>query len=222
MAPEPRSRRYGTTAWVSHSAGPRLTSIMSRRSSGVAVSASPRWYVPMVFTSTSGGPTPAAVPPADPPAPPRAGAIAPPPPRPSRQFLQPPVAPVAPAHCDPGGRQLLRRRTAELTARAGHDRHTLAHTATSAETPAKTDDMAFLLPVMNGPGRSGRVQVHRREGERSSPDSGDLPAICDELSRPGARRRCAIVAGRIVGVVCSRDGGRQSRGRSDVARNVEL
>jgi len=29
--------------------------------------------------------------------------------------------------------------------------------------------MAFLLPVMNGPDRSGRVQVHRREGERSSP-----------------------------------------------------
>ena len=29
-------------------------SIMSRRSSGVAVSASPRWYVPMVFTSPLG------------------------------------------------------------------------------------------------------------------------------------------------------------------------
>jgi hypothetical protein len=36
-----------------------------------------------------------------------------------------------------------------------------------------------LLPVMNGPGRSGHVQVHHREGERSSPDSGDLAAIID-------------------------------------------
>src|ERR1700729_2812929 len=61
MAPEPCSRWYGTTAWVSHSAAPRFTSIMSRRSSGVTESASPRWYVPMVFTSTSGGPTSAAI-----------------------------------------------------------------------------------------------------------------------------------------------------------------
>ena len=29
MEPEPRSRRYGTTGWVSHGAGPTLTSIMS-------------------------------------------------------------------------------------------------------------------------------------------------------------------------------------------------
>src|SRR5258705_448746 len=94
-----------------------------------------------------------------------------------RQLLQRLLAPVDPDHCEPGGRQLLRGRTAELTARAGHDRHTLAHAATSAETAPKTDDMAFLLPVMNGPDRSGRVQVHRREGERSSSDSGDLPAI---------------------------------------------
>src|SRR6266567_6529502 len=59
--PEPRSRRYGATAWVSHSAVPALTSIMSRRSSGVAASASPRWYVPMVLTSTSGDPTSTAI-----------------------------------------------------------------------------------------------------------------------------------------------------------------
>jgi hypothetical protein len=45
------------------------------------------------------------------------------------------------------------------------------------ETAPKTDVMARLLPVMNGPGRSGRVQVHHREGERSSPDSGYLQAI---------------------------------------------
>jgi hypothetical protein len=38
-----------------------LTSIMSRRSSGVTVSASPGWNMPMVFTSTSGGPTSAAI-----------------------------------------------------------------------------------------------------------------------------------------------------------------
>jgi hypothetical protein len=45
------------------------------------------------------------------------------------------------------------------------------------ETAPKTDVMAFLLPVTNRPGRCGRIQVHRRAGERSSPDSSDLPAI---------------------------------------------
>ncbi len=49
--------------------------------------------------------------------------------------------------------------------------------AAYVETAAKTDDMARLLPVTNGPGRSGRVQVHHREGERSSPDSGGLEAL---------------------------------------------
>ena len=53
--------RVRDTAWFSHNAAPRLTSIMSRRSPGVAVSASPRPYVPVVFTSTSGGPTSAAI-----------------------------------------------------------------------------------------------------------------------------------------------------------------
>src|SRR5260370_11870461 len=38
--------------------------------------------------------------------------------------------------------------------------------------------MASLLPVMKGPGRSGRVQVHHREGERSSPDPGGLDDLC--------------------------------------------
>jgi hypothetical protein len=51
----------GTTAWVSHSAGPRLTSIMSRSVSGVVLSASPGTKAPMVFTSTAGGPTSAAI-----------------------------------------------------------------------------------------------------------------------------------------------------------------
>src|SRR5207302_6045193 len=106
-----------------------------------------------------------------------------------RQLLQRLLVPVDPGHREPGGRQLLRRRTAELTPRAGHDRHTLAHTATSVETAAKTDVMARLLPVMNGPDRSGRVQVHHLEGEKPSPDSGDLEAICGELPRPDARRR---------------------------------
>jgi hypothetical protein len=106
-----------------------------------------------------------------------------------RQLLQPLLAPVDPNHCEPGSRKLLRRRTAELIPRAGHDRQMLAHTATSVETAAKTDVMARLLPVKNGPGRSGRVQVHHREGEKPSPDSGDLEAICGELPRPGARRR---------------------------------
>jgi hypothetical protein len=107
-----------------------------------------------------------------------------------RQLLQPLLAPVDPGHREPGGRQLLRRRTAEpAAARTGHDRHTLAHAATSAETAPKTDDVARLLPVMNGPHRSGCVQAHHREGEKPSPDSGDLEAVCGELRRPGARRR---------------------------------
>jgi len=42
---------------------------------------------------------------------------------------------------------------------------------------------------MNGPDRSRRVQVHHREGEKPSPDSGDREAICGELPRPDARRR---------------------------------
>jgi LuxR family transcriptional regulator, maltose regulon positive regulatory protein len=41
----------------------------------------------------------------------------------------------------------------------------------------KTDVMAFLLPVANRPGRSGRVQRARRAGDRSSPDSGDQQSI---------------------------------------------
>ncbi len=94
-----------------------------------------------------------------------------------RQLLQPFLAPVDPDHCEPGGRQPLRRRTAELTARADHDRYTLTHAVTSVEAAPKTDVMAFLLPVMNRPDRSGRVQVPHREGEWSSPDSGDLQAI---------------------------------------------
>jgi len=51
----------GATAWLSHSAGPRLTLIMSRSVSGVVVSASPGRNAPMVFTSTSGGPTSPAI-----------------------------------------------------------------------------------------------------------------------------------------------------------------
>jgi hypothetical protein len=64
----------------------------------------------------------------------------------------------------------------------------LAHTATSVETAAKTDVMPRLLPVMNGPGRSGRVQLQHQEGEKSSPDSGYPEAICGELPGPGGRR----------------------------------
>jgi len=64
----------------------------------------------------------------------------------------------------------------------GHDRNRLAHTATSVETAVKTDVMARLLAVMNGPGRSERPQVHHQEGEKPSPDSGDLVAICGEFS----------------------------------------
>ena len=45
---------YGSTAWLSHSAAPGLTSTMIRRSSGVALPASPRRKPPMLFTSTSG------------------------------------------------------------------------------------------------------------------------------------------------------------------------
>jgi LuxR family transcriptional regulator, maltose regulon positive regulatory protein len=41
----------------------------------------------------------------------------------------------------------------------------------------KTDVMVFVLPVVNGPGRSGRVQRARRSGDWSSPDSGDPQAF---------------------------------------------
>jgi hypothetical protein len=47
--------------WLSHRASPKLTSIMSCRVSGVVVSASPGRNAPMVFTSTSGGPTSPAI-----------------------------------------------------------------------------------------------------------------------------------------------------------------
>src|ERR1017187_10482911 len=61
MAPEPRCRMCGTTAWLSHHAGPRLTSSMSRNVSGVVASASPWPNAPTVFTSTPGAPTSAAI-----------------------------------------------------------------------------------------------------------------------------------------------------------------
>src|ERR1017187_6552342 len=61
MAPEPCCRMCGTTAWLSHNAGPRLTSSMSRSVSGVVASASPRRNAPTVFTRTPGGPTSAAI-----------------------------------------------------------------------------------------------------------------------------------------------------------------
>ena len=53
--PEPWCRTCGATAWLSHSAGPRLTSSMSRSVSGVVLSTSPGRNAPMVFTSTSRG-----------------------------------------------------------------------------------------------------------------------------------------------------------------------
>jgi hypothetical protein len=68
-----------------------------------------------------------------------------------RQLLQPFLTPVDPDHREPGGRQLLRRRTAQLTAPADHDRDPLAHAVTSVEAAPETDVMSFLLPVMNGP-----------------------------------------------------------------------
>ncbi len=52
---------YGSTAWLSHSAAPRLTSIMTRKFSGVALAASSRRKPPIVFTSTSGGPASPAI-----------------------------------------------------------------------------------------------------------------------------------------------------------------
>src|SRR5258708_6847536 len=107
-----------------------------------------------------------------------------PPPEASGRPLPPPRSRAAPHHRDPGARQLPRRHTAELTPRAGHDRHTLAHAATPAETAPKTDDMAFILPIMNGPDRSGRVQAHHWEGERSSPDSSD-PSAPHPKAHPG-------------------------------------
>ncbi len=61
MTPEPRCFMCGATAWLSHSAVPRFTSIMCRSDSGVAVSASPTSNAPMVFTSTPGGPAWAAI-----------------------------------------------------------------------------------------------------------------------------------------------------------------
>jgi hypothetical protein len=88
----------------------------------------------MVFTSTSGGPTSAAI---------RsttlraaAGSVGSAVSRrmPSGSSFSPLLAPVGPDHGEPGGGQFLRRRAAELSARADHDRYTLAH--------------AFLLSVM--------------------------------------------------------------------------
>ena len=77
-------------------------------------------------------------------------------------------------------------------AQARHDRHTLV-LALMPPPPWKRRrtrmSWRVSFPVMKGPGRSGRVQVHHREGKRSSPDSSDLEAICGELPRPGARRR---------------------------------
>jgi hypothetical protein len=43
------------------------------------------------------------------------------------ELLQLLLAPVDAGHGEPGGRQLLRDRAAELAARARHNRHTVAH-----------------------------------------------------------------------------------------------
>jgi hypothetical protein len=64
---------------------------------------------------------------------------------------EPLLASVDPDRCEPGGRRLLHRRTAELTPRAGHDRRTLVagtHGGSSAETAAKTRVMGHLLSVV--------------------------------------------------------------------------
>jgi hypothetical protein len=94
--------------------------------------------MPMVFTSTSGGPTSAAIrwTTARAAAVVRVGRLAP---DAARQLLQRLLAAVDPDRWEPGGRQLLRCHTAELTPSAGHDRRMVAHAAISVETAAKTD-----------------------------------------------------------------------------------
>ena len=58
----------------------------------------------------------------------------------------------------------------------GHDPDALAH--------------RVFLPVMNGP----RVQLHRREGKRRSPDPGDLRAIYGGHPDRAVRRRATIIS----------------------------
>src|ERR1700761_2633276 len=56
MWPAPRSRRYGSAAWVTHSAPNRLVSIWSRASSSDASSIIPKWPKPALFTTMSSSP----------------------------------------------------------------------------------------------------------------------------------------------------------------------
>ena len=69
---------------------------------------------------------------------------------------------------------------------------------------------------MNGPEHSGRVQVHRRAGERSSPDSGDLrgcgrEAVDDHLGATGSGNALPACLGQLA----VRTAGSQSPGSGD-------
>ena len=198
---------YGATAWLSHSAGPRLTSIMSRSVSGVVVRASPGENAPIVFTSTSGGPTSLAI---------RsmscvatAGSVVS---AASRRTLvgklaQPALVPVDRHHAEAASGEGHRRRVTKRTACADHNRHVSAHGV----------DLPFGLG--RGPARRVPVfrdgsQTGRKKGERdltgpvirppwnSAGRHGLMPAPV--LSPSAASRHLPIAA---------RDCGNNSRGR---------
>jgi hypothetical protein len=202
MEPPPRSRMYGSTAWLSHSAVPRLTSIRTLRSCGVASTAAPRLKVPMVFTSTSGEPISAAI---------RsiralaaAGSVASPAtrwtpsgsspsacsPRSTPTTAYPAAArvrAVARPSCPPAPTTTATRR---LGAPPPADGPAFAGSMTTSFScfPARLPDRDECFP--------GAVQVHRQAGDGSSLESGD------DLSpaRQGTWAQVSGSSGRRVGV----------------------
>src|ERR1022692_2479021 len=167
MAPEPRCRMYGATAWLSHSAGPRLTSSMSRSVSGVVASASPRRKVPTTFTSTPGGPASAAI----------------------RLMASATTAGSAGSAATLRTLPLRSFIACSLRSSATTAKPLAASAATVAcprapPAPATTATVAWLMPYLresqrirpaSRPGRAASRlnQPGPRRGERSSPDPGD-------------------------------------------------
>jgi hypothetical protein len=125
---------YGTTAWVSHRAEPRLMRVAQ------PVGAD-RVHQHLGRAGRGGNPVD------DAPGRGRVDRVGHFAPDAVRQLLQALLVPVDPGHGVPGGRQLGRCRPAELAARAGHDRHPLAH--------------LFLLPVRFRV-TAGQVSGHHR------------------------------------------------------------
>src|SRR5215469_2592010 len=117
----------------------------------------------MVFTSTSGGPTSAAI---------RSTTL-----RAAAGSVGSAASRRMPSGSSFSASSLRSTSTAVNPAAASFPAAARPSSPPAPTTMATRSLMRFSFRSMNGPGRSGRVQLRHREGDKSSPDSGDLPAI---------------------------------------------